>query len=542
MDIDFLWRSRRRLAPERATVRIVALGALALTLSAACASDEPVADSGAAEGGEGQVAETPTSTAAAIDDPGEDSQEPVESEDPDLDSDGPQAVVSEELTGGDGVFLGSPSPFGSDAGYVQSESLATGTARSYVAVGELGADGEWTLEPDTSADYRTRIVVRRPSEPAEFSGTVLLEWLNVSGGVDADPDFTTLREEIIRQGHIWVGVSAQRIGVEGGPVAVGVDVEGADDAGQGLKAIDPARYGSLNHPGDAYAYDIYTQVARALRSGAPVLDDVEVSSVIAVGESQSAFALVTYVNGVQPLTGAFDGFFVHSRGGSAFPLPAPGESADIATSLGGVATVFREDGDVPIMNLQAENDVVGILGSVAARQPDSERLRLWEVAGTAHADRHLIGESTAAVLDCGVEINDAPFHIVAKAALRHLVGWVGGGEPPPSAPRLEMVEGGAAEIRRDADGIALGGVRTPPVDVPAQVLSGIPGPNPDVICLLLGSTNPMAPDRLAERFSSREAYEQEYEAAVDASIEAGFVLEEDRAALEAYARPDLIVG
>ena len=56
-------------------------------------------------------------------------------------------------------------------------------------------------------------LVRMPSDPAKFSGTVVVEWLNVSGGVDADPDWTSLHEEIVRRGDAWVGVSAQRIGV-----------------------------------------------------------------------------------------------------------------------------------------------------------------------------------------------------------------------------------------------------------------------------------------------------------------------------------------
>ncbi len=43
----------------------------------------------------------------------------------------------------------------------------------------------------------------------------------------------------------------------------------------------------------------------------------------AVGESQSAFALTTYVDGVQPLTKAFDGFLVHSRGGAGLGLALP---------------------------------------------------------------------------------------------------------------------------------------------------------------------------------------------------------------------------
>ena len=54
---------------------------------------------------------------------------------------------------------------------------------------------------------------------------------------------------------------------------------------------------------------------------------------IAAGESQSAIALVTYYNGVQPLTRAFDGFFVHSRGGMTLPLVAPGAAADLALAI-----------------------------------------------------------------------------------------------------------------------------------------------------------------------------------------------------------------
>jgi hypothetical protein len=192
--------------------------------------------------------------------------------------------------------------------------------------------------------------------------------------------------------------------------------------------------------------------------------------------------------------------------------------------------------------VQTENDVVGVFSTAAVRQPDTDRFRLWEVPGTAHADRHLVGESTAEIVDCGVPINDGPFHVVAKAALRHFVGWVEGGEPPPEAPPLEVTEGDAPEMRRNPDGIALGGVRTPPVDVPSRVLSGLKGPSNSVICLLLGSTTPLPPERLAELYPSRAEFEQRYEAAVDEAIDAGFALEEDREALLGFAHPELVAG
>src|SRR5581483_8592359 len=151
-------------------------------------------------------------------------------------------------------------------GYVEHECAAAGTATSYVANSELTGDGRWSFAPDADAPYRTRVVVRRPADGAAFSGTVIVEWLNVSGGLAASPDWTSLHEEIMRAGHVWVGVSAQRIGVMGGPVLVGVQAEGAELAGKGLRAIDPGRYGSLDHPGDGFSFDIFTQVGRALRS------------------------------------------------------------------------------------------------------------------------------------------------------------------------------------------------------------------------------------------------------------------------------------
>ncbi len=153
-------------------------------------------------------------------------------------------------------------------GYVQHEYAAAGTATSYKATGPLTRDGRWRFAADATAPYRTRVLVRAPAQASKFSGTVVVEWLNVSGGIDADPDWTSLREEIVRAGDVWVGVSAQRIGVEGGPVLVKVSGPGTDAAGKGLKAIDPARYGTLSHPGDGFAFDIYTQVARAVRAPA----------------------------------------------------------------------------------------------------------------------------------------------------------------------------------------------------------------------------------------------------------------------------------
>ncbi|MBF6557323.1 MAG: hypothetical protein IVW52_14380 [Acidimicrobiales bacterium] len=455
---------------------------------------------------------------------------------------GPAADLSTELTGGHGAFMGeATTPELQRIGYVQHEYAATGTATSYKAVSALTHDGRWQFVPDGTMPYRTRVIVRAPAKATAFKGTVVVEWLNVSGGVDANPEWVSLREEMVRAGDVWVGVSAQSIGVEGGPVLVNVKgVPGSENAGKGLKAIDPARYGTLEHPGDGYSFDIFTQVARALRAGGG-MPGLRPQRVIAAGESQSAFALVTYFNGVQPLTHAFDGFFVHSRGAAGLPLVGPGQSAGIASAISGTPTIFRTDQVAPVLDVQTETDVGSVLNSYAARQPDSNQFRLWEVAGTAHADAHLVGPS-ASYLNCGVPINNGPMHIVAKSALHALTAWLTTGTAPPIAPRIDVTPGAAPQIVRNADGIAQGGIRTPPVDVPVATLSGAPGPNPSTICLLLGSTKPFAASRLAQLYPSRAAYLNRYKAAADATIRADFALPEDRAALLAFADPSGIPG
>ena len=142
-------------------------------------------------------------------------------------------------------------------GYVEQEFFASGKAHAFTAT-SAPADGRWVIEPSASAFYKTRIVVRRPASPAKFNGTVVVEWMNVSEGESA-PDWDYLNPMLLRDGYAYVGVSAQALGVEGGaPI---FDVGGPN---AGLVHEEPGRYGTLHHPGDQYALDMYAQIGRAL--------------------------------------------------------------------------------------------------------------------------------------------------------------------------------------------------------------------------------------------------------------------------------------
>jgi hypothetical protein len=234
--------------------------------------------------------------------------------------------------------------------------------------------------------------------------------------------------------------------------------------------------------------------------GPAPLGDLVPERLIAAGFSQSAAFLVTYVDAIQPLFDAYDGFFIHDGG------------ADVDAALRPLSRPLfvRRDLRSPVLIFATES-----AASAPDRQDDSDTVRTWEVAGTSHVDQHLVDESQFAdnpdrsgIVDCGgAEINDGPHHQVAQAAFHHLVTWADGGPLPPLAPRIAVTEGGAPFIERDAHGIAVGGVRSPLVDVPVATLTAEPashGPGP--ACGLSGATIPFDAATLAELYPTPADY------------------------------------
>ncbi len=200
-----------------------------------------------------------------------------------------------------------------DLGYAAEEFFVSGTASCYAAESDLGSDGRWSVTPSGTADYTTRMVVLRPVDDTGFNGTVLVEWLNVSGGIDAPALWLMAHREVVREGYAYV----VDLGATGG--CRGRRERPRRHAGHlGYVAEDPgsrALCDVCSHPGDAFAYDIFTQIGRLVsRPQRPSGSDAP-ELVLAVGESQSATFMTTYVNAVDPLAKVYDGFLVHSRFG-----------------------------------------------------------------------------------------------------------------------------------------------------------------------------------------------------------------------------------
>jgi len=441
------------------------------------------------------------------------------------------------ITGGRGNAFGRPLADLAERGYRLEELLLAGEATRYRHAGgaDPSPDGRWDAEPvGETAPFRTRLIVYRPEDPAAFNGTVIVSWNNVTAGYDLFGGDTA---EILDGGYAFVGVTVQKVGIEGLPPTP-----------MGLAAWDPERYGSLSHPGDDYSFDIFTQAARAARE----LDGLDVRHVIAMGASQSAARLGAYVNAIQPLTKAFDGFLLTIYFGSGSSLEVGDTVVDInrVPSQSAAAVLrgsnrLRDDLGVPVFVCNSELEARSCF---AVRQPDTDTFRMWEVAGTSHVSVQSMAVRTPKFArDFGMElpvadgINRVSMLPVYDAALHHLRRWVAEGVAPPSQPTIAFTDDG--EVVRDEHGIATGGIRLPAVEAPVAVNSSVPL-GPGIYPLLQGSSHPFPAEKVTALYGDEAAYTARAEDAARRAEKAGAVLPRDVEPLiaEAVAEYRAVVG
>lgn len=434
--------------------------------------------------------------------------------------------------------MNTEAPYTTQYGYTEREYFISGTAHAYQPTGSLGSDGAWTVSAGAAAPYKTRIIVRAPTDPARFNGTVVVEWLNAVSGQDADLIFGAAAPELLRDGYAYVGVSAQQDGVSG---AAGLASRVPGPAPKPLVTQNPARYAGLKHPGDDYAYDIFSQAAQALLQPGGPLGQLHPRHVLATGDSDAVDHLVTYVDAVEPLTRMFDGFLLQSRSRISAPLVGAHAETDLKV---------RTDPLEPVMLLSTEGDLFSVvIDNHTTRQPDSPGIRTWESVGTAHAEEsdfayraesQQVWDPGSPPADqaklCG-SISDGPQRYITRAAVAALNAWVTSGTAAPHAPALD-VEGG--KIARDAFGNAIGGIRSPAVDVPIETVSGDPQPGftltqSTFVCALSGSRAAFSAAQLDRLYPTHAAYVSKVEASAAAAVTAGFLLPPDAQEIEQAA-------
>lgn len=398
-------------------------------------------------------------------------------------------------------------------GYAEEEFFVSGTATSD------------TAEPST-ADYATRMLVRRPIDPKDFNGTVIVEWNNVTAQHDQTPDYFWSYPMILREGYAYVIVSAQAAGICCAPPLA-------------LQFIDNGRYRDLSHPGDDYSFDIFSQVAKSVRDpqGVDPLAGLKVKRALAAGHSQSASRLHRYVTTVHADADVFDGFFIDGGGAQAFPA----EPLD------------------PVLHMREEG------WQASPLTPDVDRnYRLWEVAGATHADYWVLRQQfdnperlvpqqeqfgpgwreqeedisgnygydvEPRQTTCPIGGGMFPKRYAVSAGLKRLDEWVRTGRPAPRVPRLEFDANG--QVARDEFGNGKGGLRLPPIDVPvATYVSGA--------CQLFGVTIPLPPTTLRELYPTHQDYVDKMQVATDKAVAAGILLPEDAVDLMSRAQQSAI--
>ncbi len=443
-------------------------------------------------------------------------------------------------------------------GYVVEEFFFSGTGIIYeytpTGIQIVASCPARATQGCTNIPYTTRMVVKRPKHPHQFSGTVIIEPLNPSAGFDIAAVWDRSRDSFVRNGDIFIGWSSKSVIVNA------------------LKNWNPTRYAALNWnylpatPGnnsganDGITFDIAAQIGALIKDNGKnsPIHDFKVKRVFEAGFSQDGgfvFTQAQFFHALErmPKTGKgiYDGYVPMGTNGPSnvnFGLTPAGALA---------ATDPRrtmQPREVPVMHANTETEV--FLGTLTPtgllyRRPDSDaandRFRLWETPGGSHVsndgndpvgrDPVLVLQLDAAQLQkipvanlapngCAhqefvngpahgipgvISPNNFPFSFTQDALFRSLVRWVEFNIPPPHVPFIDVdTTTTPRTIKRDAFGNATGGFRTPFLDVPITTYVPI-----DTVahttatsgfCILYGYNIPFDDTRLASLYSSHEDY------------------------------------
>jgi len=363
-----------------------------------------------------------------------------------------------------------------DFPYVTEEFLVSGTAQG--------------------APYTTRIIVRRPSDPATFSGVVVAEALHAGG---RSLVFEWSRVSILARRHMFVEVVHS-------PANVGL-----------LKTFNADRYAALNIT-MGQTNEILAQAGMLMKSGKGPFAGYRVQRITLMGTSASSGTVRNYLAshaGLRLEIGGpiYDGYLLTSTNGNT-PLPIV---------------------DVPMIQMPTQTEVVtwAEMG-IAYRRPDSDepgnRFRLYEVAGMPHNNSR---DSPAFANDpCTLPVTDFPAGAFTALALNHLVEWITRGKVPPRAPPIAVdrnTAGDGSQLALDEHGNATGGVRNVWVDVPIAAY-GVLGKGKttatDRLCQLAGTEVPLSDASLRKLYPAKARYSEAVNRRLQELVAQGWFLPE----------------
>jgi hypothetical protein len=184
-------------------------------------------------------------------------------------------------------------------------------------------------------------------------------------------------------------------------------------------------------------------------------------------------------------------------------------------------------------------------GNFSTRQPDSQFFRLWEEAGTAHAPaawwnyvwatqgRDVAGTPLPNAVNAACSVNHGSVNYSSDAAGYWVEQWLKNGTPPPIADRLATDANG--NVVRDANGLAVGGLRHPFIQVPLALNYAADNAGAPAGCPLFGSYQPWSREKILSLYPTKQAYVSKVNDWADAEVAAGFLIPEDAADVKAKA-------
>jgi len=446
-------------------------------------------------------------------------------------------------------------------GYVEEEFFVEGRATlfNYAHNPPLGPTDLEAIARDVP--YKTRLIVRRPADPAAFNGTVVIEWWNSTAGFDGAHVWDQSAEYFARSGIAYVGVTNSTTAIAF--LAGGCRVFGT------LPPSCGSRYATLSLPENGLAWEMMSQIANLLRSDDPqnpLPPAYGVRRLFHAGHSQQAGSVITYASAFH-LDAVNDGYFVqsHVRARAINFGPRCGEAGvpafpDCTPALVYPDSLVRTDLPVPVYQVITQTDFETLNFNVLGRQPDTPTFRYFEVAGAAHNIVHkdielipagLLGPDALGLEDlCANEMNstaDGPVfasyvlnalwaRMETHADFRSYYQIVN--RRLPAGLVMDQVDG---VLQRDARGNVTGGVRLPSLEAPtATYLStnvAAPALPPALLaignlaCRLSGSVVPFDQATLDALYPNPASYLVKVRQSVDALQRQGLLLPEDAEAV-----------
>jgi hypothetical protein len=422
------------------------------------------------------------------------------------------------------IFMRTNVPL-SNYGYTEEEFFISGTGSTYNTGGAVSETGTKATSggPNGNGTYpfKTRIVVRRPINPANFNGKVMAEWQNVTAGFDLEPLWDGDPYALMKAGYAYVAVDAQPVGITG------------------LKKYNNERYGSLEvgPSNGALAYDVYAAALKAVRGdgvGPQPLGELTpaLTNVTASGASQSCSELATYYNKIAPLQEVANDYL-----------------------LTDCTNAIRSERPEKVLRVISEFE--GKLEQPAAEFSNPAE-RYWEAADGSHVPSMVQADwgplinrdEGPAEAECSATpvLSTVSWPYSVDAGLGELVGWQEGGSPPPAVPEDEYVN--SKTLKRNSLGIALGGLRLPEVEVPVVLdlaeNSAHAAPNPypfSAFCTLYGQHQNFSEETLDSLYANYQEYVEKVEFSAQKMVTEGLLLPEgakrivDQAEEEPRLRP-----